>query len=399
MVDKATKIGDLLKKEQAYDVFLSNGFKANSKEELIESLGKDTMLQTVLKVRNINIELFLDILNEKLDNKDEENHFNDRHYNNCKHLNFLGTAICPLRKTFEENLEKVLKEYKEKTEKILNCYLHGGHGDEDSEYGEIWKETDIDKIPDIILSKGIDEFYRKEFIENLVSKGYFESVNSREIDEKFIDAGCLDSDYTMYGAFLDVLLVDTNKLGNLPMPKTWDDLLDPIYKGNIVTMKKGEDVSTAIPLYYYKEHGMEGVEKFASNVSLVEHGPKIAKLAGTNSEGSAAIYMAPMIFAKSCIKEGLELVVPEDGAIIYPFSMLVKKGKAEELKVLIDYVLDDYGLNLTKSHALSLSPNVENKSLKDFNIKWLGWDFIKSNDIYALEEEIKETFNKIYRKL
>ncbi len=397
MIDKSIRIGQLLENEEVFEVFLSNGFKASSKEELIDSLGKDTMLQTVLQVKGINTELFLDLLDQKLNTQEGERHFNDTYYDKEKHLNFLGTTICPLRKTFDENLERTLEEYKSTTGQTLNCYLHGGHGD-DSDYENIWLEEDIDKFPDMILSKGFDDLYKKELIDNLISKGYFKSVNNSDIDKKFIEAGCLDEDYTMYGAFLDVLLIDRNKLGDLPVPKTWNDLLDPIYKNNIVTMKKGDDVSTAIPLYFYEEHGMEGVEKFASNVKTIESSPKIAKLAGTNSPDSAAIYTAPMIFAKSCVKEGLELVVPDDGAMIYPFSMLVKKGKEKELKVLIDYVFDDYGVNLTKSHALSLSSKIENKSLKDFNLRWLGWDFIKSNDISKLEEDIKSVFNNIYKK-
>ena len=378
-------------------MFLSNGFKADTKEELVESLGKDIMLQTVLKVRDMNLELFLELLNESLDNSGEEEHFNDNYYYSDKALNFLGTAICPLRKTFEENLADTLDKYKKETGNVLNCYLHGGHGDE-SHYDNIWSEKDIEKFPDIILSKGFDELYGKEFIDNLVSKGYFRSVNSRDIDEKFIEARCLDEDFTMYGAFLDVLLVDKNKLGDLPLPKTWDDLLNPIYEKNIVTMKKNKEVSTAVLLYIYKEHGIEGVEKFARNVKTVEDGPKVAKLAGTNNPGSAAIYIAPRIFAKSCVKEGLDLVIPQDGAMIYPFSMLVKKGKEKQLKVLIDFVMDDYGSDLLNSHALSLSPNLDNKDLEDFDLKWLGWDFIKSNDMFKLEEELIEVFNKIYNK-
>ena len=397
MINKSIKIGQLLENDLAFEVFLSNGFKADSKEDLINSLGEQTMLQTVLKIKNINPELFVELLNQKLDNQEEDRSFNEIYYDEDRELNFLGTAICPLRKTFDEGLEDVLNKYKNETGKTFNCYLHGGHGDE-SAFEDIWLEKNIDKFPDIILSKGFDDLYRKELIDNLISKGHFKSVNSKDIDHKFIDAGCLDEDYTMHGAFLDVLLVDKNKLGDLPVPKTWNDLLDPIYKDNIVTMKKGDTVSAAIPFYYYKEHGMEGVEKFAANIKCIESSPRIAKIAGTNSEGSAAIYTAPLIFAKSCVKEGLEIVIPDDGALIYPFSMLVKKGKEEELKPLIDFVFDDYGLNLTKSHALCLSSNIENEGLKDFNIKWLGWDFIKSHDMFELSDQVTKVFDQFYKK-
>ncbi|AFS78917.1 putative Fe3+ ABC transporter periplasmic binding-like protein [Gottschalkia acidurici 9a] len=395
-IDKTTKIGSILEKEEMFEVFLSNGFKAESKDELINLLGKDTMLQTVLKVRNINIELFINALNEKISEEEVEENFNDIYYDETKELNFLGSSICPLRKTFNDNLKETLENYRKETGKTFNCYVHTGHGDDNSKYDDIWQEKDIDKFPDIVLSKGFDDFYKKEFIDNLVSKGYFKSVNSSNIDKTFIEAGCLDEDYTMYGAFLDALLIDKKRLGDLPVPKTWGDLLNPMYRDMIITIKKGEELSTAIPLYLYKEYGEDSIKQYALNVKGIIHSPKMARLIGTNSEEAGAIYTMPLIFAKSCVKEGLELVIPEDGAMIYPFAMLVKKGKEEELKLLIDYVFDNYGLNLIQSHALSLSPNIENPTLKEHKLKWLGWDFIKSRDMGELEEHIKKEFYNVW---
>ncbi len=393
----ATTIEKLLENEQAFEALLALGFNTSSKEELINLLGKNTMLQTVLKVKNINSDLFLKELEEKINNEMLEEGINNKYYNESETLNFLGNIICPLRIVFEDDLKEKLEAFEKATGKTFNCYIMPKGGD-DGRYDNLWKEKDIDKFPDIILSKGFDDFYRKELIDNLVSKGHFKSINNPNIDKKFIEAGCLDEDYTMYGAFLDVLLVDEEKLEGLPIPKTWGDLLSPIYKDKIVTFETPDGISTAIPLYFYKEYGEDSIRSYAFNVKGFHSSAKMARLVGSNNPEAGAIYTMPLMFAMSCVKKGVKLVIPEDGAIVFPFSMLVKKGKEEELRILTDYIFDNYGLNLTKSHALSLSPNIENPFLKDHTIKWLGWEFIRSRDIIELGEYINEEFFKVWNK-
>ena len=82
----ATTIEKLLENEQAFEALLALGFNTSSKEELINLLGKNTMLQTVLKVKNINLDLFLKELKEKINNEMLEEGINNKYYNESEHF-------------------------------------------------------------------------------------------------------------------------------------------------------------------------------------------------------------------------------------------------------------------------------------------------------------------------
>ncbi|KNF08680.1 putative Fe3+ ABC transporter periplasmic binding-like protein [Gottschalkia purinilytica] len=398
-INPVMTIEEILKNyPQTFDVFVANGFNVASREELLELAGNDTMIQSILKVRGINVDIFINALREKVFTKGLDEDLVDKFHDENSTLNLLGKIPCPLRILFKDMLGEAIKDYKEKTGITLNCYIPSGCGDK-YEYEDICSLENIDELPDIILTKGFDDFHRKNFIDKFVKKGYFKSVFTDNLDDRFLEAGCLDNDYTMYASFLDVMLIDEKNLGDLPKPKTWSDLLNPIYKDKIITFGMPEGISTVTPIYLYKEHGVESIAKFAHNVKGAYHGAKMAKVAGTNSKEAGAIYILPLFFAKTCIREGLSILWPEDGAILYPFCMLVKESKMEEMKYLIDFITKDFGQVCAKSHGIALNPDIKNTNIpKDGKLKWIGWNYIKSKDVIELGDYIRKEFEIEWQK-
>ena len=79
---------------------------------------------------------------------------------------------------------------------------------------------------------------------------------------------------------------DKRKLGDLPVPKTWEDLLNPIYRDKIVVFafvdginkdSVYDDASYYPHIYYYQRYGKEVVRQFGRNVVDGYHGVKMAK--------------------------------------------------------------------------------------------------------------------------
>ncbi|HBK52828.1 MAG TPA: iron ABC transporter substrate-binding protein, partial [Syntrophomonas wolfei] len=67
LVNAEDKIGDILKNyPELYELFWESGFNYNSAAELVNSLGKDTMLRTVLTVKGLNAELFINMINSRI---------------------------------------------------------------------------------------------------------------------------------------------------------------------------------------------------------------------------------------------------------------------------------------------------------------------------------------------
>ncbi|MFH0976267.1 MAG: ABC transporter substrate-binding protein [Spirochaetota bacterium] len=318
------------------------------------------------------------------------------------HLNFLAYAPCAVKPTFKEGLDSALGAYKIESGNRLKSFVPMGCGSEGI-YDDIWKSTDINDLPDVIASMGFGDFFRKKFVDRFVAKGCFTSVWKDCLNEPFEKAGFRDPDgyYTVYGVMPYLLLVDKQRLGNIPLPKQWCDLLEPRFRDNIIICGGNEDEVADVPLLYlYKEYGENGLTRLATNVKESYHAAEMARIAGTANPCGAAVYILPWFFASCCPRtETVSMVWPEDGACSSPLYLLVKESKVKEMAAIIDYVT---GVKLGRQCALScfpsLNPYVDNNLPEGANFKWLGWDYIKFHDPAELRDYAHSVFISEWRK-
>ncbi|QCH27452.1 ABC transporter substrate-binding protein [Clostridium tyrobutyricum] len=320
---------------------------------------------------------------------------------NLNGLNLIGLTSCPMKKIFRENLENTLQKYKQATDKILKCYTPTGcHSKEHIE--ELLKSSNFDDLPDVFTALGYRNTFKSSILDNFAYRGYFKSPQDKNINKDFDGLGLIDPEgiYSIYSVSSEVMLIDKNKLGKLPVPKTWADLLDPIYKGKIIIGGCDGDIHEDQLLYYYKDFGDEGVKALAENSKNTWHPAQMAKSAAVSSRDGAAIYIIPWFFANACPdKPNLKIVCPEDGAMISPSFILTKKSKLDEVSVLTDSLLGtEFGTKCADNLYPSLNPNVNNNIPEGFKFKWLGWDFIRSINMEEtmnnIVDEFIDTFNR-----
>ncbi len=396
------KMGELLETyPETAAVFKANGFPANTKEELLELLSPQLMLKTALKVKEMNETLFISLLEEKIAEIKCIGSFQESDKARGK-ADFLGYTYCPIKDIFKEAFERVLKAYlTESQDGDFQYFVPSGCG-EDDPYEEIWKADTIEDFPDVTVAAGFGDFFRPEFVDKFVKKGYFKSVNYQQVHSTFSAVNYEDPQgwYTPYSVLPIVMLIDWKKLGNLPVPKQWSDLLNPIYHNNIIIGASQEDIYEDILLHTYKEYGDEGIIKLAANVKDGLHGAQMAKLAGTANSQGAAIYVIPWLFAKACprVKETM-IVWPADGAIITPMYLLVKAKQEKQLQPFIDFVMGaEYGQKSADNCFPVLNPHVDNKLPDNASFKWLGWDYIRDHSMEELKEHVIAVFKKVWRK-
>lgn len=395
-ISPETKIKDILEQyPEVFPVFAAGGFGAATSQELAEQAGESLMLKTALKVRNINHELFIKMLEEYISDKlpliSAQN-------DPAQKLNFIGYTYCPLKLTFKEFFEEALWRYIELTNNTdFKYYIPSGCGGDDP-YEDLWKAESIDQLPEIIASVGFGDFFRQEFVDKFVSKGYFKALPYADMNKEFVDAGLVDPKgwYTVYSVFPMVMLIDKKKLGSLPVPEQWSDLLNPVYRDNIIIGASHGDIHEDLFLYIYKEFGDEGVIKLAANIKTGWHGSKMAKIAGSASSEGAAIYVILSMFAESCPRTDATAVIwPRDGALTTPGYILAKNGSEMDYEPFIDFITGpDYGQKSADNYFPVLNAAVRNKIPEGSGLKWLGWDFIRANPIEKLMEHVKEVFYK-----
>lgn len=314
---------------------------------------------------------------------------------NLNDLNFLGIIACSVRQTFKEELEKAVTEYKNKKNITLKAYVPSGCSCK-ADLSSIWEANNIDDFPDVMAANGFKDEFKKGFMNTLADKGYFKSVRGENINKEFLEAGCIDPKgvYNMYAVSPSVILVDKNKLKDLPMPKSWGDLLNPIYKNNIIVGGTPEELSDSAVLYIYKEYGEDGLKKLVQNTKNLWHPSKMSKTAGTMNTEGAAIYIMSWFFAKTCPNtEKTAIVWPEDGALINPMCVLAKESKTSQMDALINFALgEELGSKLADSYFPSLNQKVDNKLPEGAKFKWLGWDYIRENSM----DEIRNMTNTMF---
>lgn len=320
---------------------------------------------------------------------------------NLKGLNFIGLTSCPMKQIFRENLESTLQKYKQTTNKTLKCYVPAGcHSKEHIE--KILKTTDFNEFPDMFTCLGFKNMFRSNIMDNFAAKGYFKSTQSTNINRSFENLGLIDPEgvFSMYSVSTEVMLVDKNKLGDLPIPKTWGDLLSPIYKGKLIIGGCDGNIHEDQLLYYYKEFGHDGINALAENSKNTWHPAEMAKSAAMSSSSGAAVYIIPWFFANACpSKPNLQIICPEDGAMISPSCIITKESKLEELSILSDSLLgSEFGTKCADNLYPSLNSDVNNNISHRFKFKWLGWDFIRSinmeETIDNITDEFIDTFNR-----
>lgn len=316
---------------------------------------------------------------------------------------FLGYTYCPLKGTFRECFDEALKKYiADMKDDSFTFYVPSGCGEEDDPYRDIWQAKTIEELPDIVASVGFGDFFRQEFVDRFVSKGYFQAPALHKAGDVFEAAGLIDPSgfYTVYSVFPLVLLIDKKKLGRLPVPHEWKDLLNPVYANNITVGGSRKGIYEDLLIYLYKDHGEEGLAKLAPNIKHVWHASQMAKAAGTNGSDSAAIYVIPWMFSKLCPRtESTEIVWPADGALTTPNYMLVKKTVKAEYNVFADFVMgQNYGQKSAKQYFPALHEDVDNKLPAGASFKWLGWDYIRSHSMDTLQEHVLNIFNRHWRR-
>ncbi len=314
-----------------------------------------------------------------------------------EHLDFLGYPPCFLKDVFRGGLDGVRYVYREETGTCLKSNIPPYcSNDPENIYSDIWKTSNIEDFPDAVASDGFDDLFRKEFIDTLVSKGYFKSAWNTDLKKPFEKAGFSDPDgwYTVYAVIPFILLIDKNKLDGLPAPRRWSDLLEPRFRNKVIVCgTEGHPVD--VPLqYFYKEHGEEGLRRLAANTRAIWHAAHIARTAGSSNPSGAAVYIQSLFFAECCTRtDATSIVWPEDGACTSPLYLLVKESRMKELTAVTDYITGpEFGRKCTQAGFISLNPCVDNNLPEYASFKWLGWDYIKSHDITELRQHVKTIF-------
>lgn len=182
-------------------------------------------------------------------------------------------------------------------------------------------------MADVWFGGGVDAFMQAKE-ENLLEQSNFDDANKIDGEFKDSDNYWFSKGLTVVGFIVNK---DVLKEKNLPMPKSWEDLKNPIYKGEIIMSNpaiSGTNYAVVNSLLQNKgkEEGWKYFEQLNKNIpSYSKRGkdPNVKTMAGEFAIGITYIDKALESQQK---EKNVEIVYPSDGMPWMPDGVAVFKN-------------------------------------------------------------------------
>jgi len=304
----------------------------------------------------------------------------------------LALLPCGLRNAFQQAVFSTFPEYANQENPQL--IIDGNLNYEKSLYGSIDGMASLDELPDILITSDINSLYHKDFLDKYLNAENFETFTA-EVNPLFKHSGYVHPQGLMawFTTNLLVLVIDTEKLGVRQLPTSWMDILPESFSNDLTLRGDTDFFCNAMFFPYMKSIGEEAIRLLGKNTAKGLHPSQMVKTLNSGNITGTSIYAMPYSFAlKVRDKDRFKIVFPDEGAIVSPVQMLVKKGAYAKHKKLIDFMLGEEMANvLVQSGFPSAHPLVEN-NIPGRSLNWIGWDFILENDIRACKNKMQELF-------
>ncbi len=391
MIRKEMKIYEIVEKyPETLNVFISNGFRQFKDRKTLETVGKHLKLETALRMKGMDVENFIKLLEEAVKNPLEEADVTLKE-NREGEVEVVGLLPCPVRIPLLEMFNRFLNEKGMKVSYRLEAASLGAKWIE-----ELMKDVrSAEDLPDIFISAGFETFFSRRLFGKFKEDNVFVDITGERINADFEGLGIKDpmGHYSIISVIPSVFMVNIQALGDLQVPKSWEDLLKPEFEGRVALPVGDFDMFNAILLNIYKDFGEEGVIRFAKALYKPMHPSEMVN----RNVKKPAVSIIPFFFTKvNRDVLNTRYVWPEDGSIISPVFMLVKRETLEQTREIAEFFFSREVGTVFAVNGLfpSLNPDVKNILPDGAKFKWLGWDYIYGNDISELVGKVESIFKE-----
>jgi ABC-type Fe3+ transport system substrate-binding protein len=143
----------------------------------------------------------------------------------------------------------------------------------------------------------------------------------------------------------------------------------------------------------HKEQGEKGIRALAQNIGFVGRAPEMAANAVGNRDG-CCVYFMSWFFAHAVPKRDyLEIVWPEDGAVLNPMYALFKKDQDLRQEACAEFLFGKgLGQTMADGWFTHVNPEVKHKLPEGSKLRWVGWDYLYEKEITGKVKEIEAVY-------
>ncbi|NDL66934.1 ABC transporter substrate-binding protein [Clostridiales bacterium F-3ap] len=359
-------------------------------------LGKNITMEAALRLKKVNPGTFMGNLQEAIrQNRDQADMVQPE-----PDVKVAGVLPCPVKVPLMESFTGFWEKNREQLGFTLEHDLKSASMGLDWMVEDLAQATSEEALADLFISAGFDIFFDEKLMGKFKAQGVFEDLTGLErynsdFSNSRLELRDPDRQYAVLGVVPAIFLVNREELGDRPMPKGWGDLLGEAFEGAVSLPIGDFDLFNAILLNIYKNFGEEGVERLGRSLLRSMHPSEMVKSHQKRSKRPAVTIM-PYFFTHM-VKEGGPMVAvwPEEGAIASPIFLLAKKSKREMLKPLVEFFASkEVGEILAHNGRFpSVHPEVDNRVPEGNTYLWVGWDFIRQNDLGPLLKHCEALFH------
>lgn len=176
--------------------------------------------------------------------------------------------------------------------------------------------------------------------------------------------------------FVPIIMLVNKELEKPPLK--WIDLLDKRFFGRVIAPDNHTPVSIAFNLIFQDIAGDENFSTFLN--SMKYSGLPFDVITGVN-KGYYDVGLLPLPFARYSMGKNLETVIPQDGVMVLPQMMFLRKNASKETLSIAGEL---FSKNIQRffSQLGALIPVTEDIPLpaeikQNMNFLWKGWDWYK----------------------
>lgn len=166
---------------EATELLVSLGFENLKNDNMRKTFGKTISLETALKMKKINSDIFVEQLIDKIENKNNqlnealaENNIK-KNDTNEKVIKIAGVLPCPVKVPLGEAFDDFLKNNEKSFDFKLEYDLKAASMGLDW-LKDILNNNSKDELPDLFMSAGFDLFFDKKLFGKYKAEGLFEDI-------------------------------------------------------------------------------------------------------------------------------------------------------------------------------------------------------------------------------
>jgi len=257
-------------------------------------------------------------------------------------------------------------------------------------YNKIETLASVNQFPDILITTDINSLYHRT--SRLMNDRNFETFHY-PLHSIYADTH-ISHPSNVFGflaAEAMILVVDRTKYENTQLPKEWYELLNPSLKNSIVFCGDKDFHCNTVFSHFVKDYGYEAIHQLSRNTLTRIHPEEMLESINSGNKINASIYVMPYSYAKDIQnKLDYEIIWPDDGAILIPIQMLIKKGAFEKYKDVIRFLTGEEAGKMFEEHGLVATNAKVKNQFPGSKLNWIGWNFLKNGELFTIKEKIRE---------